>query len=71
MLHVESVCTPRCMLLGVVAQSLKPVKLLATFKRTQQLPTLLGLTVHVTPYSWCIVNTRMLKSRLVKGTLSP
>ena len=29
------------MLLGVVAQSLKPVKLLATCKRTQQLPTML------------------------------
>ena len=28
MLHVTSVCTPCCMLLGVVAQSLKPVKLL-------------------------------------------
>ena len=33
---------PCCMLLGVVAQSLKVVKLLATCKRTQQLPTLLG-----------------------------
>ena len=32
MLHVASVCTPCCMLLGVVAQSLKPVKLLATCK---------------------------------------
>ena len=31
-----------CVLLGVVAQSLKPVKLLATGKRTQQPPTLLG-----------------------------
>ena len=30
-----------CMLLGVVAQSLKPIKLLATCKRTQQLPTML------------------------------
>ena len=30
-----------CVLLGVVAQSLKPVKLLATCKRTQQLPTML------------------------------
>ena len=27
MLHVESVCSPCCMLLGVVEQSLKPVKL--------------------------------------------
>ena len=31
------------MLLGVVAQSLKPVKLSATCKRTQQLPTMLRL----------------------------
>ena len=27
MLHIASVCTPCCMLLGVVAQSLIPVKL--------------------------------------------
>ena len=43
-----SVCTPYCImprrvLLGVVAQSLKPVKLLATCKQTKQLPTLLQL----------------------------
>ena len=37
MLHVASVCTPCCMLLDVVAQSLKPVKLFS-----QQLPTLLA-----------------------------
>ena len=36
MLHVASVCTPCCMLLDVVAQSLKPVKLFS-----QQLPTIL------------------------------
>ena len=36
MLHVASVCTPCCMLLYVVAQSLKPVKLFS-----QQLPTFL------------------------------
>ena len=36
MLHVASVCTPCCMLLSVVAQSLKPVKLLS-----QKLPTFL------------------------------
>ena len=41
MLRVASVCTPCCMLLRV-AQSLKPVKLLATWKRTQQLTALLG-----------------------------
>ena len=48
MLQVMSVCTPccmlaRCVLLGVVAQSLKRVKLLATRKRTQQPPTMLGV----------------------------
>ena len=31
-----------CVLLGVVEQSLKQVKLLAAFKQTQQIPTLLG-----------------------------
>ena len=36
--HPVSCC---CMLLGVAAESLKPVKLLATCKRTQQLPTML------------------------------
>ena len=36
MFHVGSVCTPCCMLLDVVAQSLKPVKLFS-----QQLPTFL------------------------------
>ena len=41
MLHVASVCTPCCMLLGVVEKSLKPVKLIATCKRTQQLPIML------------------------------
>ena len=35
MLHVASICTPYYMLLDVVAQSLKPVKLLAQWKRTQ------------------------------------
>ena len=42
MLHVASVSTPCCMLLGVVAQSLKLVKLLATSKRTQHLPEVWG-----------------------------
>ena len=32
-----------CVLLGVVAQSLKPFKLLSTWKWTQQLPTMLGV----------------------------
>ena len=35
MLHVASVCTPCCILLDVVAQSLKPIILLAPCKRTQ------------------------------------
>ena len=34
--HPAACC---CVLLGVVAQSLKPIKLLATCKQTQQLPT--------------------------------
>ena len=38
MLHVASVCTPCCMLLGVFAQSLKPLKLF-----NQRLPTSLLL----------------------------
>ena len=32
-----------CLLLGVVAQSLKPAKLLGMCKRTQELPTMLGV----------------------------
>ena len=36
MLHVASVCTPRCMLLRIVAPRLKPVKLFS-----QQFPTFL------------------------------
>ena len=35
MLHVASVCTPCCKVLGVVVQGLKPVKLLAPCKRAQ------------------------------------
>ena len=38
-----SVIACYCMLLGVVAPSLKPVKLLAKCKRTQQFPTMLGV----------------------------
>ena len=37
-----------CELVGVVAQSLKPAKLLATCKRTQQLPTMLR------PFAKCL-----------------
>ena len=48
MLHVAPFAHPiACfsVLLGVVVQSLKPVKRLTTSKRTQQLPTLLGQNV--------------------------
>ena len=38
MLHAASVWTSRCILLAVVVQSLKPVKLLATCKRTLKTP---------------------------------
>ena len=34
------------MLLSVVAQILKPVKLLATYRRTQQLPTMCCTRLH-------------------------
>ena len=62
LLHVVAYC---CMLLGVAAQSLKPVKLLATCKRTQQLPTLLGQPCSelLRPFSrsfrlyWCEVSS--------------
>ena len=40
-LHVASICTPCCVLLGVVVQSLKLVKFLAMWKWIQQLPTML------------------------------
>ena len=45
MLHVASVCTPslHVMLLGDVVLSLQPVRLLATCKQMQQLPTMLGV----------------------------
>ena len=36
-------CKPFCVLLRVVAQSLNPVKPLATCKRTQKLPTMSGV----------------------------
>jgi len=51
MLRVTSICTPCCVLLGVVVQSLKLVKFLATWKWIQQLPTMLcpfvpGYSLH-------------------------
>ena len=42
MLHVLSNCTPCCMLLGIVVQSLKPVKPLANCKWMQQLLGVVG-----------------------------
>ena len=42
MLHVAPSCTPFCMLLGIVVQSLKPVKLLANYKWTEQLLGVVG-----------------------------
>ena len=43
-LHPASVSTPCCMLFVCwETQSLKPIKLLATCKRTQRLPTMLGV----------------------------
>ena len=51
MLHVASACTPCCVLLEVVVQSLIPVKLLAPSKRTQHCwpttPTMLDVTCCV------------------------
>ena len=43
-LHPASVSTPCCMLFVCCeTQSLQPIKLLATCKRTQRLPTMLGV----------------------------
>ena len=47
MLHVPSVCTPCCMLLGVVAQSLKLVKL-----SSHQLPTSLWRPKRLAQQCW-------------------
>ena len=49
MLHVASVCTPCCMLLNVVGQSLKPVKLSAPGKRTQYCCVRLQVALKSTP----------------------
>ena len=55
MLHFAPFCTCCCALLGVVAQSLKPVKRFATCKRTQQLPSsLLGISVALGRSLTCI-----------------
>ena len=40
MLHVASVCARCCVLLGVIAQSLKPVKPSTSYKQAQQVPNL-------------------------------
>ena len=48
LIHVASVCTPCCMLLRIFGSCcLKQVKRLATCKRAQQLPTLLGAVASV------------------------
>ena len=49
MLHVASVCTPCSMLLNVVGQSLKPVKLLAPGKRTKYCCVRLQVALKSTP----------------------
>ena len=49
MLIVASVCTPCCMLLNVVGQSLKPVKLLAPGKRTKYCCVRLQVALKSTP----------------------
>ena len=42
MLHVASACAPRCMLLRVVAQCLKPVKLLCYLQTDTTTPNIVG-----------------------------
>ena len=48
----------RCLLLEVVAQSLKPVTLLSTYKRTQQLPTKLRLFARGLIINQCLNSER-------------
>ena len=61
MLHVASVCTPCCMLLDVVRQSLKPVKLFS-----QQLPTFLLFRDHRSVAQQCWI--RLQSSSNIVGT---
>ena len=74
MLHVAPICTPYCMLLRVVGsrvQSLKPVKLLATCKWTQQPPTMLGepvtFTAIVAAFYYCIASWRSVENVAIVG----
>ena len=74
MLHVAPVCSPCCMSLRVVGsrvQSLKPVKLLATCKWTQQPPTMLGepvtLTALVAAFYYCIASWRTVENVAIVG----
>ena len=62
MLHVASVYTPCCMLLDVVAQSLKPVKLFS-----QQLPTFLLFRDRRSVVQQCWIRLRS-SSNTVKAT---
>ena len=73
MLHVASVCTPccillrvaacSCVLLGVVAQSLKPVKILS-----QQLPTLVLFCDRQSVAQQCWVDDLRSSSNIVGAT---
>ena len=60
-----------CVLLGVVVQSLKPVKLLASCKWTQQPPTMLGepvtLTALVAAFYYCIASWRTVENVAIVG----
>ena len=62
MLHVASVCTPCYMLLDVVAQSLKPVKLFS-----QQLPTFLLFLDHRSVAQQCWIHLHS-SSNIVRAT---
>ena len=62
MLHVASVCTPCCMLLDVVAQSLKPVKLFS-----QQLPTFLLFRDRRSVAQQCLIRLHS-SSNIVRAT---
>ena len=73
MLHVASVCTPCCMLLRVVAQSLKPVKLFS--QQLPTLPTMLGprtlITHGLQRLMGCILPTMYCRSQHCWELLHP
>ena len=62
MLHVASVCTPCCMLLDVVAHSLKPLKFFS-----QQLPTFLLFRDHRSIVQQCWTHLHS-SSNIVRAT---